>query len=248
MSNEAQAEAAGKPGFSILSNEKLLQLYRTMLECRALGELAPVASSFAGREAVVVGAARDLLPTDSLAAAPGDLFAGYLRNRTLGQPLEGLFSGTAQPSMAAQLKRALSAAAGGKKSGSGRIAAAFATGDLSGAIWSKAVARADGEGLPILFICQAPHNSQSGRIPVIPVDGHDAVAVYRVATEAITHARKGNGATIIECIFDAGGEAYALRRMEEYLTRKSLFRAAWKRKIAAEFAARLGEALSRQAC
>jgi TPP-dependent pyruvate/acetoin dehydrogenase alpha subunit len=83
---------------------------------------------------------------------------------------------------------------------------------------------------------------------VIPVDGHDAVAVYRVATEAITHARKGNGATIIECIFDAGGEADALRRMEEYLTRKSLFRAAWKRKIAAEFAARLGEALSRQAC
>jgi TPP-dependent pyruvate/acetoin dehydrogenase alpha subunit len=32
------------------------------------------------------------------------------------------------------------------------------------------------------------------------VDGSDVVAVYRVACEAITHARKGNGPTLIECV------------------------------------------------
>ena len=35
--------------------------------------------------------------------------------------------------------------------------------------------------------------------PVITVDGSDAVAVYRVASESINRARMGRGPTLIEC-------------------------------------------------
>ena len=63
------------------------------------------------------------------------------------------------------------------------------------------------------------------------------VAVYRVATEAIAQARKGNGATLIECSFDhrPGHSEIGPRKaqdpilkMEAYLTRKGLFSEEWK--------------------
>ena len=61
--------------------------------------------------------------------------------------------------------------------------------------------------LPVLFVHQTSDLSETSRaqvcgVPIIPVDGGDVVAVYRVATESITHARKGNGPTLIDCIFE----------------------------------------------
>ena len=71
--------------------------------------------------------------------------------------------------------------------------------------------------LPILFVCQnnlwaesvnlrfqtkVPDISvkaQAYGFPGITVDGNDVVAVYRVAQEAITRARRGHGPTLIEC-------------------------------------------------
>ena len=35
---QSDVALAGKPGFSIISNEKLLQLYAAMVKCRALEE------------------------------------------------------------------------------------------------------------------------------------------------------------------------------------------------------------------
>jgi pyruvate dehydrogenase E1 component alpha subunit len=67
------------------------------------------------------------------------------------------------------------------------------------------------------------------------VDGRDVVAVYRVATESVTHARKGNGPTLIECIFDPTEAHDPILKMEAYLTRKGLFREAWKLEEVANF-------------
>ena len=37
-------------------------------------------------------------------------------------------------------------------------------------------------------------------IPAIAVDASDAVAIYRVACEAIARARQGRGPTLVECV------------------------------------------------
>ena len=61
---------------------------------------------------------------------------------------------------------------------------------------------------------------------MIPVDGADVVAVYRVATESISHARRGNGPTLIDCLpYCIEGEPKddPLRKMEVYLSHKGLF-------------------------
>jgi len=67
------------------------------------------------------------------------------------------------------------------------------------------------------------------------------VAVYRVSTEAIAHARKGNGPTLIECILDGSDP---ILKMEEYLKRKSLFSEGMKREVMASFARELETAVS----
>ena len=111
--------------------------------------------------------------------------------------------------------------------------------------------------LPILFVCQAGLSdgpeSPKGRdfgFPGIPVDGSDVVAVYRVATEAITHARKGNGATLIECLTTCSGddaETDPILKMEAYLSRKGLFSEKLKRDVAAGFGRELVAAIEKAA-
>jgi hypothetical protein len=64
-------------------------------------------------------------------------------------------------------------------------------------------------------------------MPVIAVDGNDAVAVYRVAQESIAHARSGSGPTLIvgrigEWHNDAGEYTDPILRMEAYLAAKGL--------------------------
>jgi TPP-dependent pyruvate/acetoin dehydrogenase alpha subunit len=96
-------------------------------------------------------------------------------------------------------------------------------------------------------------------LPSITVDGNDVVAVYRVASEAITHARMGHGPTLIECrTFRLSGPAamgaekgprpdeVALRatddpilNMEKYLTGKGLFSEEFKRRVALGFSKEL---------
>ncbi len=74
-------------------------------------------------------------------------------------------------------------------------------------------------------------------IPVIPVDGKDAVAVFRVAEETIRRAREGHGPAVIECVaWNAGPpgmrpvqEQDPLVGMENYLKQRKLWSDAWKR-------------------
>lgn len=88
--------------------------------------------------------------------------------------------------------------------------------------WQEALAFAAAEQLPVLFAlwrkspptarrasvprpvppCQFDAIRAYARrclVPLIPVDGSDAAAVYRVAQEAMQRARNGDGPTIIEC-------------------------------------------------
>jgi pyruvate dehydrogenase E1 component alpha subunit len=263
------ATLAGKPGFSIISNEKLLQLYAAMVKCRALEERVLILyprSKLTGKrgansqEAVAVGVALDLLPEDTVAASPGDLIVNYIQGEPLDKLFARLYSRATRPSPATQLKLAAVAAQANKAAKNGKISVAF-SGNSSG-FSPAALKAASAQQLPILFVRQSrlpaepPRGkSQTGAaeiaaaacgIPVIPVDGSDVVAVYRVSTEAITHARKGNGPTLIDCIFEPSEARDPLRQMETYLTRKGLFNEEGKRQVAAAFKRELDDASKRR--
>jgi pyruvate dehydrogenase E1 component alpha subunit len=91
------------------------------------------------------------------------------------------------------------------------------SGDAQTAAWAKALAYVSANKLPLLFVVlpvvvlpggksQASRTGQMcalalrQRIPGMAVDQHDAVALYRVAQEAIGHARIGGGGALIECV------------------------------------------------
>lgn len=165
------------------------------------------------------------------------------------------------PSTAAQLHIACGVAYALKLRRPGAITVALCD-DFASApdAWPEALAFAAQQQLPILFVCQQPvqtdaedHAAQSQfdvmaahahmhRVPALTVDGHDAVAVYRVAFESIGRARMGRGPTLIECRSHEATQAKrsktaegtdSLRKMEAYLLRKGLLNPGLKRRIVA---------------
>jgi pyruvate dehydrogenase E1 component alpha subunit len=235
---DVSASSTPKQGFSLISNEKLLQLYAAMVKCRKLAEQArllmlqsQLTVDAVCSEAVAVGAAIDLLPEDTVVALCHDFMVELI----LGAPLEEIIGRlpvrAAGPDPAEQLSRAIAAAHENKAKKNGKIAVAF-LGDESTASGSmrEAFEVANAQQLPILFICQRnlkavqeTLDAQPYGFPILTVDGSDVVAVYRVATESIAHARMGNGPTLIECCFDRSTAHDPIQKMEAYLAGKGLF-------------------------
>jgi TPP-dependent pyruvate/acetoin dehydrogenase alpha subunit len=248
---QGTAELAGHQGFSIITNEKLRQLYISMVKCRMLAERLRAfagpekVETALGREAFAVGVLLALLPEDAVTSAPESFIACFFQNEMQGRPLElKAYAGMADS--AAQFKLLVLEAQAKKKAKNGAIAVAFFS-KIAG-FPEKALKQASAKRLPILFVRQASvlsegFGGQASGVSMIPVDGTDVVAVYRVATESITHARKGNGPTLIECFFDPMEASDPIEKMEAYLTRKGLFSADWKRDEGTKFTRKLDEAV-----
>jgi TPP-dependent pyruvate/acetoin dehydrogenase alpha subunit len=270
-------------GFSLISNEKLLALYSTMLKCRMLqtrirtvakenestAQLAAI-----GGEAPAAGLCIDLLPGDTL--APGLL--GFGPSFVKGLPADVILS-TFSPvgsrlrfryatlnlippslNLAAQLERALAAAKANKSGRNKKLVVAFC-GEASAApdLLHEVMREAGKRKLPMLLMCsndpdadEVCTKAKDFGFPGITVDGADAVAVYRAATESMAHARRGSGPTLIECKpWVLPGQKAAARRaaadsvlrMEEYLIRKGLFDKKFKSKIAANFRREIATAM-----
>jgi pyruvate dehydrogenase E1 component alpha subunit len=162
--------------------------------------------------------------------------------------------------MDAQLNAACEAARAHKAAKNSKIVAVTCgDGAASLGCWREALTRAGELELPIIFVW---HNDPADRqeslierddlrskttsrnIPAITVDGADAVAVYRVASESIQRARRLRGPTLIECRSgllpgQANGKQPEwndpINTMETYLIAKGLFNPDLKRKIAAVF-------------
>jgi TPP-dependent pyruvate/acetoin dehydrogenase alpha subunit len=97
--------------------------------------------------------------------------------------------------------------------------------------WHGVMATAASQRLPILFVHHVDHRYEpsdpsSNRkaknpdalfhgVPAIAVDALDAVAVYRVAYEAIIRARQGRGATLLQCAVHSGMPDKATHRISE---------------------------------
>ena len=261
-SRKVASPAAVSPiqnGFSLISNEKLLQLYATMLKCRLVEQrLRGLAkknklekpADIPGQEAAIVGITIDLLPGDTLAPSHGALVPCFAKGLPLRSVLASLFprpAGSRSPfgvrhllspalSNAAQINKIVSVAIANKTRKNGKIAVAFC-GDLSTSpsLLHQSMKLAAARKLPILFVGHsghdadaASHNGIAPSLPIATVDSNDVVAVYRVATEAVTHARRGSGPTLLECKpwclpSQPLQTEDPLLNMEKYLTRKGLF-------------------------
>lgn len=285
-STQIATQAGAAPphnGFSLISNDKLLQLYSTMLRCRMLEERirvlakrnGPIGRFAAGsQEAAAVGIGIDLLPGDTLAPSPRGLIPCFVK----GLPVSRIFSALSDRptrarslyaplkiipsslSLRAQLDSAIAAAKANKASKNKKIVVAFCgNSSASPDLLHQAMHRAGKLRLPILLVCHSDSGSdeicieaQNCGFPGVAVDGDDAVAAYRVATEAIAHARRGSGPTLIDCkpwpLADSkSGKRQAARNpilnMERYLVRKGLFDRKFKSKVTANFRRELDAAI-----
>jgi TPP-dependent pyruvate/acetoin dehydrogenase alpha subunit len=217
-------------GFSLIPDHKLLALYAAMVKSRAIAEHARArlprqrvprsVASILGHEAAVAGATIDLQARDTLVPTlwPSDALTAI--NST---------AATA-PNLAAAIRAALA------RKDNQRITLLFSIAKASAQpAWHKALNIAAENRLPILFLslnhASSPAASQAPSLkpevlPVITVDGNDVVAVYRVATESMTYARKGRGPTLIDCSLSIPGDP--LKNMEQYLALKGLIPKALK--------------------
>jgi TPP-dependent pyruvate/acetoin dehydrogenase alpha subunit len=199
-----------------------------------------------GREAAAVGVVSDLLPEDTVVAPPGDIIPFFIKDLPLMDLLRELVSPShPAPSVVDQLKTAIQAAKLNKRSSNRRIAVAISNDSTAPGPWQQAQASAYLHGLPMIFVSwnHISLKTKGKQLPTITVDGNDVVAVYRVACEAIAHARIGNGPTLIEC------QPYGLNlndpilNMEKYLIRKGILREKLKTEVAVNFTKELEEAI-----
>lgn len=134
--------------------------------------------------------------------------------------------------------------------------------------WHSVLAAAASQKLPIVFALYSDGESQVTKpkaqgkaknpealfhgVPSIAVDASDAVAVYRVAYEAIIRARQGRGATLLHCAWlpagshsastDSGSESAMppiftdqVSSMETYLANKGIEPKEHSREVVAAF-------------
>ena len=264
---DAKTSSAGEPTmnkkFSLISDEKLIGLYKNLLKCRDLdrqrnGNSNGKHGAIRGCQAALVATAFDLGPGDLVYSLDRGLLTGLTggngierlligveHNGRNEKKLEGM-NGTAGSS---SVHTVIGAALANKTAKNGKIAVVYLARANSDSL-STAVHIASVHGLPIIFVQHLDGESVTGEdaktsrqkkgsaeetpwFPIITVDAHDLVAVYRVANEAISRARLGRGPTLIECrpfvvSAKAGNRngrhaADPVLNMEHYLRAKGLF-------------------------
>jgi pyruvate dehydrogenase E1 component alpha subunit len=232
----------GKQEFSLISNETLLGLYRGLLKARA-GRVRKNGWAF---DAATVAVAQDLSSDDEVVAEDA---ADVLRM----MPLNGRSGARAKATSSSELERSVGFALVQKTRKSAKVAVVYG-GLEHGQGWLDALEVARAHRLPMIFVSESREEEMPRRgarkasgaelepgteLARIIVDGHDVVASYRVAHEAVDRARKGRGATLIECTeFRISGQRRqdAVAGMEQYLRGKGLFDRGTKKKILDEIA------------
>ncbi|HUH61715.1 MAG TPA: thiamine pyrophosphate-dependent enzyme [Terracidiphilus sp.] len=167
-SDEASKEKIGsidKHEFSLISHEKLLQLYAAMIKCRVLRNrlrlFAPRNDSDGGegflREASLAGVTIDLVRGDAIAPARwqalADLAKGTLREQSVRRLAARARRGTRGSTAGLRFESAIQAARVRKKKRTGRIVVAFAdAGETAPPTLRKFLAAAARQKLPMVFV------------------------------------------------------------------------------------------------
>ena len=218
MQNSADAVVAGKHGAPLISDARLLQLHAALL--RATGSKPAKAKAAATPAirfpAVYASLLSDLTLQDRIAAD----IPLHLAPFTAAQPLD------LTPDIATGL------AIGLTQNQPGSLVIAFTRASrLQEDRFRQTLRTAARHKAPILYVLlPAPSNFDwSARairenVPCIPVDTHDAVALYRVAQETMLRARNHGGPSLIDCkqVQLSRGDSNPVSRMEAHLRRKGI--------------------------
>ena len=176
---------------------------------------------------------RDVVASEFLKGTPLEkIFAG-LATSPNGRPHTTEDDGTQPvpiPTAQPQLENACTVAKAHKAAKNGRVAIVFCGGTQPRpGRWRRSLSLASRQSLPIIFvrhlelrdgldntpvrrkINEPPPEALAFGVPLIQVDGNDAVAVYRVASESIARARQRRGPTLIDCMTDVSADHFGTR-------------------------------------
>lgn len=232
MPAQWKAEALSAPPLtkehSLISPEKLKQLYTTMLKLRILNErlhagIAAYRKDF-HFEACEVGCTVDLRREDLIARLPnqhvayltrGIKLADVLRRRTqrrrgrgIDCPQELALSLNIVVAKGSCLSFAAGASFAYETQQAGNIVVAFCRPQETARLQDSMHFAMEHE-LPVIYVQLGNKHGKSPKagertsypsIAAMPVDQNDVVAIYRVASEAIDKARRGVGPTLIQCV------------------------------------------------
>lgn len=233
-----------------LTREILQRLYESMLKCRMVeGRAAylarqgkvPKFRAHVGREAMEVGATFDLQPDDVIAPSPRAFVSQVVRGTALPEVFAGVAHSAALP-IAVQIQLATGIAVALKAKASAVVLALSTGGPAAAREWLPIAEYAAAQKLPVVYFFEGepPRASKASlrakyAIPEILVDGGDVIAVFRVAREAINHARLGRGPSKVYCVpFVARGARRPqdpLEHIEAYLQKHGLWTVEWKRQL-----------------
>ena len=235
LSNEQQSPslvtntsetAPAVPQQSLISDEKLKQLYAAMVKLRLLNEQPNSATGKSRsrsrfQEACEAGCIIDLRPQDTVACGMDEALATFVGSSSLHslngldghQPIMAATSKTSPPILL-QVKKpsdrlilATGAAFTHQAQKTGNLVIAFNDVEKLSQV-GDSLRFAFDHRLPIIYVQRAANSrrnpaslrSNSSQLSAIPVDQSDVIAIYRVAYEAIDKARRGVGPTIIQCV------------------------------------------------
>jgi TPP-dependent pyruvate/acetoin dehydrogenase alpha subunit len=246
----------GKTQHAIVEKDSVRRLYAVVLKCRmkrerggnvAAGAIAHAAATIelTGEDAIAAireSPALELLFGNSSTSANGG------SSSSVPKRIPFLGAGASQLSVAAGV------AWGDKTVGKPSVVVALAdSASMSVGAAFEALSYAAAHKLPLIVIVdnqgaagavRSPDFTalaQGHGVPGFVVDGEDAVAVYRVAREAVHRARAGRGPSLIECRKFSTKED-PLRHLERYLQKHGLWTPRWKRQIVREAQAELRKA------
>jgi pyruvate dehydrogenase E1 component alpha subunit len=218
----------------LLPLDRVRELYALTLKLRALEQKQATRS--AGREALLAAIRIHLEPHDLLSAPAEDHTARSLASQ--------LATGQELPS-ALRLPLAAGVARGMQAVGSRYITVAIAQAGAHASGWDDALTWAHQESLPLLVVCwdmpaakrrrtgetssvltwtAVSRHAQRLHLPLFPLDGDDAVAVYRVMHEASQRARDGLGPSVLWAVLapkPARRSEQPLHRLRAYLRARS---------------------------
>jgi len=230
----------------LLPHNKLRELHTLMLRCRTLDQKQ--ASRASAREALLAATLIHLLPGDLLSGNNGDRVLEKLAPEGKHhQPAGTLIGGDA---LNARLTVCAAAARGLQAAGSDGILLAFAHAGSPEPGWMAALEWAQASQLPFLLACADATNgahstSRKGakaaldfstmsrfakrhHLPVLTVDGEDAVAVYRVMQESVLRARQGGGPSVLWAVMTPPRALAKMPRSTQPLARLRNYLAARK--------------------
>ena len=198
----------------LLPHSKLRELHALMLRYRGLERKQKSGGS--AREALLAATLIQLLPGDLLSATAGDVTTGQLAPAAKKPSVGSVVGGAA---LDVRLPLCAAAARGLQAAGAEGIVLAFARAGDTELGWTGALEWAQAAQLPLILACADATGGAVSRsvkrrepaidfvtmsrfakrlkLPVLTVDGEDAVAVYRVMQESVLRTRMGGGPAVL---------------------------------------------------